>query len=124
MLNESIRYTDGQLHVDGVCVADITAQVGTPIYIYSRDRVLSQYRALHDAFSIFDAHIHYSAKANANLALMRSLVEAGAGIDAVSGGEIKRALAAGCAPEHIVFAGVGKTPTELRMAVEQGGWLV
>ncbi len=123
MLNESIRYTDGQLHVDGVCVADITAQVGTPIYIYSRDRVLSQYRALHDAFSIFDAHIHYSAKANANLALMRSLVEAGAGIDAVSGGEIKRALAAGCAPEHIVFAGVGKTPTELRMAVEQGvGW--
>ncbi|NWG15899.1 MAG: diaminopimelate decarboxylase, partial [Chloroflexi bacterium] len=70
-----------------------------------------------------DAHIHYSAKANANLAILRTLVAAGAGVDAVSGGEIYRALLAGARPEDIVFAGVGKTPAELRYALEQQvGW--
>ena len=123
MLNESIHYIDGALYIDGVPAAQIAEQVGTPVYVYSQRRVLRRYGALKDAFSNLKAHVHYSAKANANLALLRALVEAGAGIDAVSGGEIARALAAGCAPEDIVFAGVGKTPAELREAVQQGiGW--
>ncbi|MCC6805347.1 MAG: diaminopimelate decarboxylase, partial [Anaerolineae bacterium] len=69
------------------------------------------------------AHIHYSAKANANLAVLDTLVRAGAGIDAVSGGEVYRARLANAAPEQIVFAGVGKTGQELYYAVEEGiGW--
>jgi diaminopimelate decarboxylase len=123
MLNESIHYIDGVLHVDNVPVAEIAAQVGTPTYIYSQTRVLNNFHALKNAFTALNPHIHFSAKANANLALLRALINAGAGIDAVSAGEIARALAAGCAPENIVFAGVGKTPEELHYAVEQGvGW--
>jgi diaminopimelate decarboxylase len=70
-----------------------------------------------------NAHLHYSAKANANLSILRALIGAGAGIDAVSGGEIFRALKAGAKAADVVYAGVGKTAAELRYAVEQGvGW--
>ncbi|MEM6285250.1 MAG: diaminopimelate decarboxylase [Chloroflexota bacterium] len=123
MLNESVHYSNGTLYVDNVPAAAIAAQTGTPTYVYSKTRVLHNFHALQNAFAALNPHIHYSAKANANLALLRTLVDAGAGIDAVSAGEIARALAAGCSPENIVFAGVGKTPDELRYAVEQSvGW--
>lgn len=121
MLNESIRYQNGVLHVDDVPVPDI--DMDTPVYIYSLRRVLQNYAMIRSAFSSLKPQIHYSAKANANLTLMRMLVSAGLGIDAVSMGEIVRALAAGCNPENVVFAGVGKTEEELRYAVEQQvGW--
>jgi diaminopimelate decarboxylase len=114
---------DGQLYGENVSLAAIAASVGTPVYIYSLKRVLDNYHALHQAFAPLNARIHYSAKANANLAVLRALIDAGAGIDTVSGGEIYRALRAGAAPESIVFAGVGKTMSELFFAVEQGvGW--
>jgi diaminopimelate decarboxylase len=123
MLNDSIQYASGILHCDDVPVSDILAQVGTPVYIYSLRRALNNLQRVQAAFSELDAHIHYSAKANANLAVLRALIEAGAGIDAVSAGEIHRALVAGAAPEDIVFAGVGKTPNELAFALEKGvGW--
>ncbi len=121
MLNRSIRYQGAQLACDSVLVREIVAQTGTPVYIYSLARVLENFHRIQAAFP--QAHIHYSAKANANLHLLQKLVEAGAGIDAVSGGEIYRALLAGAAPERIVFAGVGKTGQELYYAVEQDiGW--
>ena len=123
MLNDSIGYLDNGLHCDSVPVLEIVAQVGTPVYVYSLRRVLANYRRIVTAFADLKTHIHYSAKANANLSLLRALINAGAGIDAVSGGEIYRALAAGASPEKIVFAGVGKSPEDLRYAVEQGiGW--
>ncbi len=127
MLNESIRYVNGRLQVDGVPVTDmvgeLTAGLPTPVYIYSLKRILANFAALKAAFASLNPHIHYSAKANANLAILRALIDEGAGIDAVSWGEIKRALVAGCDPENIVFAGVGKTPEELKLAVEAGvGW--
>lgn len=121
MLNRSIRYEGAQLTCDSVPVRDIVAQTGTPVYIYSLSRVLENFRRIQAAFP--KAHIHYSAKANANLHLLQKLVEVGAGIDAVSGGEIYRALLVGAPPEQIVFAGVGKTGQELYYAVEQDiGW--
>jgi diaminopimelate decarboxylase len=121
LLNRAIRYEGAQLTCDSVPVREIVAQVGTPVYIYSLSRVLENFRRVRAAFP--GAHIHYSAKANANLHLLQKLVEAGAGIDAVSGGEIYRALIAGAPPEQIVFAGVGKTGQELFYAVEQDiGW--
>ncbi len=123
MRNDSFHYLDGLLFCDGVAIEAIAAEVGTPVYVYSLSRALGNYRRIREAFAPLNAHIHYSAKANANLSLLRALVEAGAGIDAVSGGEIFRALRAGAAPEKIVYAGVGKTAAELRYAVERGvGW--
>ncbi len=109
---------------DDVALKDIIAITGTPVYIYSFKRVLDNYERIRTAFSPLNAHIHYSAKANANLSLLKTLVNAGAGIDAVSAGEIHRALQAGAKPDSIVFAGVGKTPNEIGYALEQGiGWI-
>lgn len=123
-LNESIHYHDGQLYVDAVPVAEIAAAAGTPVYIYSLRRALSNLHRIRTAFASLDAHVHFSIKANGNLALLRALVDAGCGMDAVSAGEIYRALQAGTKPENVVFAGVGKTPDELRFAVEHGiGWI-
>lgn len=123
MGNDSIRYVDGRLMIDGVDLASLARETGTPAYIYSLSRALWNYRQIVDAFASFDAHVHYSAKANANLTILAALIQAGAGIDAVSAGEAYRALQAGCAPQDIVFAGVGKREDELRWAVEQNiGW--
>jgi len=121
MLNDSIRYVAGRLHVDGIDLEEIAQE--TPIYVYSLKRASANYQRIRAAFADFDTHIHYSAKANANLTILRALIAEGAGIDAVSSGEAYRAMQAGCAPESIVFAGVGKRIDELRWAVERGiGW--
>ncbi len=123
MLNESIHYQNGRLHCDTIPIKNIVSQTGTPVYIYSEARVLSNLRRIQTAFNSLDVHVHYSAKANASLAILRTLVGAGAGIDAVSGGEIYRALLADVDPRRIVFAGVGKTTDELAYAIERGvGW--
>jgi diaminopimelate decarboxylase len=123
MLNPSLHYHNGLLHCDEIPVSQIIAQTGTPVYIYSLKRVLHNLRCIEAAFSDLDAHIHYSVKANANLALLRELIANGTGIDAVSAGEIHRALLAGAVPRSIVFAGVGKTPDEIAFALENGvGW--
>jgi diaminopimelate decarboxylase len=124
MLNDSIQYIDEHLYCDRVAIEDITATTGTPVYIYCLRRSLQNLSRIRAAFAELNPHIHYSAKANANLALLRALTESGAGIDAVSAGEIHKALAAGARPEDIVFAGVGKTADELRYALEKGvGWI-
>lgn len=124
MLNESIRYENGILYCDNVPIEKIVAQTGTPVYIYSLKRALHNLAHICSAFAELSPHIHYSAKANANLSLLRALIQAGTGIDAVSAGEIYKALSAGAKPEDIVFAGVGKTPDELRYAIEKGvGWI-
>lgn len=122
--NTSIRYVDGTLFCDSVSLVDLVEQLETPVYVYSLPRVLENLQRIKTTFADLDAHIHYSAKANANMAILRALIQQGAGIDAVSGGEIHRALKAGAAAEHIVFAGVGKTKAELQYALEQGvGWI-
>lgn len=123
MFNESIRYSGGTLSVDGFALDTIAQEVGTPFYIYSLPRALANLARIREAFAPLNAHIHYSAKANANLAVLSALVKAGAGVDAVSAGEVYKALKAGAPADQIVFAGVGKTPEELRFAIEQGvGW--
>ncbi len=123
MLNDSIHYQDGALYCDECSIADIASAMGTPLYIYSLRRALNNLKHIQQAFDDLKPHIHYSAKANANLAILRAIVGSGAGIDAVSGGEIFRALRAGAKPADIVFAGVGKTGDEIRYALEQGvGW--
>ncbi len=124
VFNASIHYRDGALMIDDISVELIADEVGSPVYIYSLKRVRENLRRLQRAFASIDAHIHYSAKANSNSAVLRAVSKAGAGIDAVSGGEIQRALMAGARAEDIVFAGVAKTRDEIDYAVKSGvGWI-
>lgn len=124
MLNDSIHYEDGRLYCDSIPITEIVAHSGSPVYIYSLRRALNNLRRIQTAFADLQPHIHYSAKANANLALLGALVKAGSGIDAVSGVEIHKAFLAGAKAEDIVFAGVGKTADELEYAIDKGvGWI-
>lgn len=109
------------LMLEAVLLADILEHHETPLYVYSRATMLDNIRALQAAFP--DATIHYSMKANANLNLLRLIYHAGFGMDAVSAGEIVKAIHAGIPAQQIVFAGVGKSPAEIRFALKQGvGW--
>lgn len=112
-----------QLFVEDVAINEIANAVGTPFYCYSRRNLIENYRNFSDAFirsEISDVKICYAIKANFNLHLVKILAELGAGIDAVSAGEIFRALKAGINPKKIVFAGVGKTREEISFALENG----
>lgn len=124
VFNTSIRYIDDSLFIDSITAEAIAREIGTPAYIYSLKRIGENFRRLRAAFAPLDARLHYSVKANGSLAILRSLLSAGAGFDCVSAGEIDRCLRAGASAQHIVFAGVGKTRDEIAFAVSQGiGWL-
>ncbi|MEQ9443930.1 MAG: diaminopimelate decarboxylase [Rhodospirillaceae bacterium] len=114
------QYRGGILHAEGVAIPDIAASVGTPFYCYSSATLTRHYRVFTDALKGLDTMVCFSAKANGNLAVLKLLGDLGAGCDVVSGGEFKRALAAGIPAEKIVFSGVGKTKEELAFAVENG----
>lgn len=123
-LNDSFAWRDGALWCDDVPLDAIASAVGTPAYVYSAARIRSNVARLRAAFAPLNPAIHYSLKANANLAVVRLLADLGLGMDAVSGGEIARALRTGVNPSDIVFAGVGKTPDELAYALDKGvGWI-
>ncbi|MGH7719800.1 MAG: diaminopimelate decarboxylase [Gemmatimonadaceae bacterium] len=110
----------GVLHCEGVSLEDVAAAVGTPAYVYSASAITQQYRRLDQALAPVPHRIHYSAKANSNLAVLARLRELGAGVDVVSGGELHRAVLAGFRGEDIVFGGVGKTERELLEGLEAG----
>ena len=105
------------LRCEGVRLAVIAAEVGTPAYIYSSAAVREQYSRLRDALGKMDARLHYSVKANSSIALLRLLRDLGAGLDIVSGGELFRALKAGFTGADVVFSGVGKTEKEMEEAL-------
>lgn len=109
---------DGWLHADEVPLAELAARHGTPAYVYSASVVRDQYARLDGALGGTPHRLHYSVKANGNLALLALLRELGAGVDIVSGGELFRALRAGFAGPDVVFSGVGKTVAELEEAVD------
>ena len=111
-------YIGGCLAAGPVRLADIAAAVGTPVYVYSADAIEAAYREFEAALA--PARICYAMKANGNLAVLRLLAGLGAGADVVSEGELRRALAAGIAPERIVFSGVGKTDAEMKAALRSG----
>ena len=108
------------MHCEGVDVAALADDVGTPAYVYSRTAFIERLGELEKAFSSVPHLICYSAKANGNLAVLQVLVEAGAGIDIVSGGELYASLRAGADPAKIVFAGVGKSLWEIEQALKAG----
>ncbi|HET8625721.1 MAG TPA: diaminopimelate decarboxylase [Gemmatimonadales bacterium] len=110
----------GSLYLGGVRLSEIATQVGTPTYVYNLEVIRARYRALDEALAPIPHRICFAVKANANLAVLRTLVSLGAGADIVSGGELERALAAGFPAEHIVFSGVGKSDEELEAALAAG----
>jgi diaminopimelate decarboxylase len=105
---------------DGVPLAEIAAQAGTPTYVYSAASIRAAWTRLDRAFAAVPHCAHYALKANSTRAVLRVLRALGSGADANSGGEIEVALRAGFIPEDIVFTGVGKTRDELRRAVSLG----
>ncbi len=113
-------YRGARLYAEGVALADIAAQVGTPCYVYSRAHIEAQWRAFERAFGARPHLVCYSVKANSNLALLNCLARLGSGFDIVSGGELERVLAAGGDPARIVFSGIGKGAEELRRALAAG----
>ena len=113
------QYRDGVLHAEAVNLTALAETVGTPFYCYSTATLERHYRVFADAFAGVNTLVCYAMKANSNQSVLRTLAKLGAGADVVSGGELKRALAAGIPPEKIVFSGVGKTEAELRQALAE-----
>ncbi|MEM7424882.1 MAG: diaminopimelate decarboxylase [Pseudomonadota bacterium] len=113
-------YRDGVLHAEGVSLAKLAEDVGTPFYCYSTATLQRHFRVFDQAFAGVDHMVCYSPKANSNLAVLKTLADEGAGADVVSEGELRRALAVGIPPERIVFSGVGKTRQEMGFALETG----
>jgi diaminopimelate decarboxylase len=111
---------DGVLGGDGVPLGEAAERFGTPLYVYSRGLLVQAYRAYERAFAGVPHRICYAVKANGNGHLLRLFAGLGAGADIVSGFELLAALRAGFAPEHVVFAGVGKTQAEIELGLEHG----
>jgi diaminopimelate decarboxylase len=111
---------NGQLHFEGVALAELATRFGTPLYVYSRAALQDAYRSYAQAFANTPHLICYAAKANSSLAILNLFARLGCGFDIVSGGELVRVLAAGGDARKVVFSGVGKTSAEMRQALEAG----
>ena len=106
--------------MEGVALASVAAQFGTPVFAYSKAAMLSALAAYQRGFAGRKAQICYAMKANSNLAVLQVFAQAGCGFDIVSGGELARVLAAGGQPQKIIFSGVGKTRAEMKAALQVG----
>lgn len=114
------KYKGKDFYCERVKIADLAREHGTPLYVYSYHTLIDHFLKLQNAFRGVDPLICYSVKANSNLAILKALVEKGAGLDIVSGGELFRALQAGCPARKIVYASVGKTGIEIEEALRAG----
>ncbi len=114
------NYKNGKLFAEGVDVGRIAAEVGTPVYIYSKATFKQHLEKIGKAYGEIDTTICYSVKACGNINILRFMAEAGSGFDIVSGGELYRVLQAGGEPSKIVYAGVGKTDREIIEGLDAG----
>ncbi len=114
------KYRGKELYCEDVKISRVARPCGTPFYLYSYKTLIDHYRKLARAFKGLNPLICFSMKANSNLAVLRALVKAGAGLDVVSGGELYKALKVGCEPKKIVYASVGKTEVEIESAIKAG----
>jgi diaminopimelate decarboxylase len=113
-------YRDGALFAEDVPLSEIAAAVGTPFYVYSAATLLRHYALFDTALAGLPHMVCFAMKSLSNVAVLKLLGDAGAGMDVVSGGEYLRARAAGVPGERIVFSGIGKTASEMRLALEGG----
>src|ERR1700677_18639 len=115
----SFTYRNAALHAEDVALATIAEAVGTPFYCYSSAAIAGSFEAFRDAFAGQNMAISYAMKANSNQAVLTTLADLGAGMDVVSEGELRRALAAGVPGERIIFSGVGKTLAEMNLGLDE-----
>jgi diaminopimelate decarboxylase len=113
------KYKRNYLYCEGVKINDLARRFGTPLYVYSYHTLVDHFLKLKTALGEVKPLICYSVKANSNLAILKALVGKGAGLDIVSGGELFRAIKAGCPAEKIVYASVGKTDSEIESAIKR-----
>ncbi len=114
------QHKDGRLYCEEVSVEEIAREVNTPFYLYSHRTLVRHFEAFDAAFRELPHLICYSAKANSNLAVLKTFINLGGGVDVVSGGELFRALRAGADPAKVVYSGVGKREGEIRYALREG----
>lgn len=114
------KYKNNRLFCENTEVEALARKYATPLYAYSYHTLVDHFLKLRNAFRAIDPLICYSVKANSNLAVLRALVRQGSGLDIVSGGELFRALKAGCPAKKIVYASVGKTSREIEEAIRAG----
>jgi len=119
-VSEAFGRRNGELCAEAVALREIAERVGTPVYVYSKTTLVERYTELDAAFTGVPHLICYAIKANMNLAVVRSLVVCGAGVDITAGGELYRARRAGADPQKIVYSGVGKTAAEIEQALDAG----
>ncbi len=113
-------YRDGVLHAEDVNLRMLAEEVGTPFYCYSTATLARHYRVMSEAFAGADHMLCYAMKANSNQAVIKTMADLGAGMDVVSEGELRRALAAGVPARKIIFSGIGKTAREMALALKEG----
>ena len=117
---DHFNYKNGKLFAESVDIEKIAAEIGTPIYIYSKATFKEHLQKIRQAYGNLDTTICYSVKACGNINILKIFAEAGSGFDIVSGGELYRVLQAGGDASKVVYAGVGKTDQEIRQAIEAG----
>ncbi len=114
------RQTDGTLWFEQIDLRQLAEQHGTPLYVYSRQSMLTALAGYQQALAGRDHLICFAVKANSNIAVLQTFARAGCGFDIVSGGELQRVLAAGASASKVVFSGVGKSRHEMAQALEAG----
>ncbi len=119
-MESAFQVKNNEYHCENVSVKEIVQKVGTPAFIYSQNYFVDRFKELDEAFSYVPHLICYSVKTNSNIAVCKTLSDAGSGFDIVSGGELQRVLKAGVDPQKVVFAGVGKTEDEIELAINTG----
>lgn len=119
-MSDYFHYQQDRLFVENVPLSDIAQRFGTPCYVYSRAALADGFRRFEEALAGCSHQVCYAVKANSSLAILNLFARMGAGFDIVSGGELRRVLAAGGDVSKVVFSGVGKTAAEMRQALEAG----
>jgi diaminopimelate decarboxylase len=115
---EYIKYKNNQLIVEEVNIIELVKEFDTPLYIYSKNHFINQYKEFENAFKDIDHKIFYAMKANFNLSVIKTFVKLGSGVDANSEGELYRAIKAGVEPSKIILTSVGKTKNEIKLGLE------
>ena len=113
-------YKSGKLACEDIDLTQLAVEHGTPCYVYSKNAIVSRFRAYKEALAGLPHLVCFSVKSNSNLSVLRTLASEGAGFDIVSGGELFRVLTAAGESNHVVFSGVGKTQAEIQFALEKG----
>ena len=117
--NEHIRYKNNQLYVEEINVNELAKEFETPLYIYSKNHFINQYKEFENAFKNINHKIFYAMKANFNLSVISTFVKLGSGVDANSEGELYRALKTGVDPSKVILTSVGKTKNEIKLGLEK-----